>query len=59
MKRKVVNLLTTSNNSDKNRSDYSTSDGNSDFRWPKFISFSSLIRKVILNDLGDEREYHR
>ena len=48
MKRKVANLLTTSNNSDGN--------SNSKLKPSKLISFSSFIRQVILNDLGDRND---
>ena len=51
MKKQVTNLLNTSNNSDGNI--------NSKFKLPKLISFLSLIKKVILNDLRDENEYRR
>ena len=45
MKKKVANLLTTSNNSNGDR--------NNKLRTPKLISFLLFIKQVILNDLGD------
>lgn len=42
---------------DRNTSNPSSNNSNSDFRQPKFISFLLLIRKVILNDLGNKRKY--
>ena len=48
MKRKVANLLITSNNSNGN--------SNSKLRSSKLISFSSFIRQVILNDLEDRND---
>ena len=43
---------------DKNTSNYGASNSKSDSRRPKFISFLLLIKKVILNDLGNERKYY-
>ena len=57
MKRKVANLLTISNNSDRNTNNHVASNSNSDFKRPKFMSFSLLIKEVILNNLENEREY--
>ena len=48
MKKKVANLLTTSNNSNGN--------SNSKLKLSKLINFSSIIRQVILNDLGDRND---
>lgn len=48
MKKKVANLLTTSNNSDDN--------SNSKLRPPKLINFSLFKKQVILNDLGDRND---
>ena len=59
MKKKVANLLATSNNSDRNTNNHPASNSNSDSRQLKLISFSLLIREVILNDLGDEKKYCR
>lgn len=48
-----------SEKNDKNISDYGASNSNSDFKQPKFISFSFLIKEVILNNLRDKRRYWR
>ena len=52
----VVNGKTNEKN-DRNTNDHGASNSNSDSRWPKCISFSFLIKEVILNDLGNERRY--
>lgn len=48
MKKKVINLLIMSNNSDGN--------SNNKAKSYKFISFLLFLKKIILSDLGDRND---
>ena len=41
----------------RNTNNHDARGSNSDFRRPKFISFSLLTREVILNDLENKKQY--